>query len=175
MAYSFIPPGNGSFGGTFGGYGSLGMGQGLVNAMGTGLNLAQAFRKYQNDNILDQYRIPAQAAEATNQMWNSDFDTARTQAASIGQNQEIMTPAAPGPVVDANGNLVSHPVGAGTNQTGAPYAGTQAFMGQVQNNVVNGMYPQGNVNPNAVLSQYLTTPVNNQQQALDPRYLINGR
>lgn len=174
MAYSFVPPGGGSFGGTLGGFGSLGAGQGLFNAMGSGLNLAQAFRRYQNDNILDQYRIPAQAAEATNSMWQNDFGTLRAQVAENQLMPLLRTGAQPGPILDANGNLVSQPVTAGSNQLGAPYAGTQPFMGAVENNVVNGAPPAGVSSTPSVLGQYLTVPTNNQQQAFDPRYLNRG-
>lgn len=173
MAYSFIPPGSGSFGGTLGGYGSLGAGQGLFNALGSGLNLAQAFRRYQNANILDQYQIPAQAAEATRNMWGADFGTLQAQEAIKEQQRLNRTGGQPGPILDASGNLVSQPLMAGTNQLGAPYTGMQPFSGVVQNNVVDGRAPTGVSNPQA-LSQYLTLPVNTQPQTFDPRYLNRG-
>jgi hypothetical protein len=174
MAYSFVPPGGGSFGGTLGGYGSLGIGAGLMNAMGSGLNLAQAFRRYQNDNMLDQYRIPAQEAEANNAMWNNDFGALRASAAENQIMPYLRTGAQPGPILDQNGNLVSQPVANGANQQGMPYAGTQPFMGTVYNNQVNGQPPAGVSQPAPVLSNYLTTPPNSQQNTVDPRYMLNG-
>lgn len=58
MAYSFVPQGQG-WGGSMGGYGSLGMGAGLANALGVGLNLADGFRRFQNSVYLDQAQLPA--------------------------------------------------------------------------------------------------------------------
>lgn len=173
MAYSFVPPGGGSFGGTLGGYGSLGAGQGLMNALGSGLNLAQAFRRYQNDNMLDQYRIPAQEAEANNAMWNNDFGALRASAAENQIMPYLRTGAQPGPILDQQGNVVSQPVSNGTDQLGAPYAGTQPFMGAVYNNTVNGTPPSGVATLQTSLSNYLTQPAQN-QQPVDPRYMING-
>ena len=59
MAYSFVPQGQG-WGGSLGGYGSLGMGAGLANALGVGLNLADGFRKFQNNVYMDQAQLPAE-------------------------------------------------------------------------------------------------------------------
>lgn len=174
MAYSFIPPGGGSFGGTLGGYGSLGIGAGLMNAMGSGLNLAQAFRRYQNDNMLDQYRIPAQEAEASSAMWNNDYSALRASTAGNQIMPYLRTGAQPGFILDPNGNLISQPVANGAGQQGMPYADTQPFMGTVYNNQVDGQPPSGIPQFAPVLGNYLTTPPNAQQSTVDPRYIING-
>lgn len=89
MAYSFVPPGQGGFGRTLGGFGSLGIGRGLVNAMGTTLNMADAIRKWQNQNILDQWQVPAEAAQAYGRMWQGDLAgalTARAENEIFGDN-----------------------------------------------------------------------------------------
>lgn len=111
MAYSFVPPGQGNFGGTLGGFGSLGIGQGLANALGTGLNLAQAFRRFQNDNMLDQFRIPAQEAEANNAMLQHDFNAMQALVAKNQIQPYLATGARPGPIYSPSGNLVSAPLG----------------------------------------------------------------
>ncbi|MDC9589822.1 hypothetical protein PSI23_11060 [Xenorhabdus sp. XENO-10] len=61
MAYGFVPRGD-SWGGSLGGFGSLGMGAGLANALGVGLNLADGFRRYQNNVYLDPMRLRSQRA-----------------------------------------------------------------------------------------------------------------
>lgn len=68
--YSFMPTQVGGFGG---GYLSNGMGMSIGNAASAGLRLANAFREYQNHNMLDQFQIPA--AEA-------GYDAARLQGAN---------------------------------------------------------------------------------------------
>ena len=74
--YSFAPSQVGGFGG---GYLSTGIGMAMGNAANACLRLANAFREYQNSNMLDQYQIPA--AEA-------GYDAARLQGANnalVGQ------------------------------------------------------------------------------------------
>lgn len=61
MSYSFAPRGN-QWGGSLGGYGSLGMGTGLANSLGVGLNMADSFRRYQNNVYLDPMRLKGQYA-----------------------------------------------------------------------------------------------------------------
>lgn len=68
--YSFVPAQVGGFGG---GYLSTGIGMAMGNAANAGLRLANRFREYQNNNMLDQYQIPA--AEA-------GYDAARLQGAN---------------------------------------------------------------------------------------------
>jgi len=126
MPYSFVPPGQGHFGGTLGGYGSLGIGQGLVNALGTGLNLAQAFRRYQNDNMLDQFRIPAQEAEANNAMLQNDFNAMQALVAKNQIQPYLATGARPGQIYDQNGNLVSQPLGSPVQQAQPAQVAAQA-------------------------------------------------
>ena len=90
MAYSFVPPpGQGGFGRTLGGFGSLGLGRGLANALGGTLNMADAIRKWQNQNILDQWQVPAEAAQAYSQMWRNDLSgalAARAKNEIFGDN-----------------------------------------------------------------------------------------
>lgn len=168
MAYSFIPPGGGSFGGTLGGFGSLGLGAGLMNAMASGLNLAGGFRKYQNQNILDQYQIPAQAAQATQQMWDADFGTRRAQGAIPDFERLLRMSAQPGQIYDQQGNPVMQmPVG----QEAQVYPQTQAFTGAVQQNTINGRPPIGVATPPA-LGPYMSSPQSMQQ--FDPASMLRS-
>lgn len=171
MPYSFVPPGQGHFGGTLGGYGSLGIGQGLVNALGTGLNLAQAFRRYQNDNMLDQFRIPAQEAEANNAMLQNDFNAMQALVAKNQIQPYLATGARPGQIYDQNGNLVSQPLGSPVQQMRnmpPQDMGQTAVEQQLQN--TNATVPPGQqagmgLGPHLMYPQ---TPA----QRFDPRYLM---
>lgn len=97
--YGFAPNNVGNFGG---GYLSTGVGAAMGNAAAGGLKLANAFREYQNSNMLDQYQIPA--AEA-------NYDAARLQGANsalVGQAtnaglQRMATLPASPDVAPANG------------------------------------------------------------------------
>lgn len=173
MPYSFVPPGQGHFGSTLGGYGSLGIGQGLVNALGTGLNLAQAFRRYQNDNMLDQFRIPAQEAEANNAMMQNDFNAMQALVAKNQIQPYLATGARPGQIYDQSGALISQPSGSPVQpmqmRNMSPQDMGQTAVGQQLQNT-NAIVPPGQ-QEGMWFGQHLVYP-QTPAQRFDPRYLM---
>ena len=104
MAYSFVPPGGGQFGG---GIFSQGIGAALLNANKAGIDLAQQFRQYQNQNMLDQFSIPAKEAQLDAVRLGAANDVVENQGLLNGLTAMASTPAGPyimpaGAPADAN-------------------------------------------------------------------------
>lgn len=141
MAYSFVPPGGGA--GFGGGIFSQGMGTALLNANNAGIDLAQKFRQYQDQNMLDQFAIPAKEAQLDATRLGAAADVMDQQAVLNSQMAMAGTPAGP--------NIA--PVGA----PGSPIAmgGSQNTIAGLQARQVDGVRPMG-VGVNDPFGQMLT-------------------
>lgn len=140
--FGFTPQQPGGFGG---GMLSQGMGPAIGNAANAGLRLANGFREYQNNNMLDQFQIPA--AEA-------NYDNARLEGANgavRGQTRNAMLMAManePGfPSAPQIPQQQPQPPGPGTfyqanpgaiNQNGMQSIGADMVMGNPYPNSVYG-------------------------------------
>lgn len=167
--FGFAPNQVGGFGG---GLLSQGMGTAIGNASNAGLRLANGFREYQNNNMLDQFQVPA--AEA-------GYDNARLQGANgvlVGQatNQGLMqaynTPGVPNalpagqiPAPDHQqqgpATFYQSPTGQ-INQNGMRAIGADMVLGNPYPNSVYGSnaFQQAltGSNPNSPLNYHPSTP-----------------
>lgn len=131
MAYSFTPRGD-QWGGSLGGYGSLGMGAGLANSLGVGLNTADAFRRYQNNVYLDPMRLRSQYAGYESEYAGNKLRQADNLGALSTLMQRLGVSTMPGPWANGQQQIEQEaawqiPMKTQTQQEGAVSTGDPSF------------------------------------------------
>jgi hypothetical protein len=115
-----------SYGKTFGGGGFGGLGDIAMNALQgfqSSTNLEEALRKLQNQRILDQYRIPAMAAQYNNSYFQQAigaYDGQRDYANRPGFNSKLLN--APEYQMSTTNAPTSRPLDAFMNPDGSAVA-----------------------------------------------------